>query len=399
MSSPTKSVSLAAAKLEPVPMLDLKRQYQSIKDEVAAAVERVLTTQHFIGGPELDGFERESAVYLGAKASVGCSSGTDALWLALAAVGVKPEDRVITPPFTFFASASSITRCGATPVFAEIDPATFNLEPTAVEAAIRKSGAVRAIMPVHLYGQSADMDAFARLGQEYKCSIVEDAAQAFGAAWRDKKAGTLGDAAAFSFYPTKNLSAYGDGGAISTNSDDIAGHARRLRNHGSSRRYYHEEIGWNCRLDALQAAVLRIKLKHIDEWNQQRRALAARYDSSLRAAGLVKANATTVDAQAPVALLQTCPESYHIYHQYVVRAHRRDELRAFLGEHAIGTEIYYPVPLHLQQCFAYLGYKPGDFPESERAAVEAVALPIFPELRTDEQERVVEAISEFYGHA
>ena len=398
MSSSTQSVPPApAAKLEPVPMLDLKRQYQSIKDEVAAAVERVLTTQHFIGGPELEAFERESAAYLGAKASVGCSSGTDALWLALAAVGIKPGDCVITPPFTFFASASSITRCGATPVFADIDPATFTLDPAAVERAIRKSGPVHAIIPVHLYGQCADMDAFTQLAREHKCGIVEDAGQAFGANWRKKRAGALGDVAAFSFYPTKNLSAYGEGGAVTTNSEEIADNTRCLRNHGSRRRYYHEEIGWNCRLDALQAAVLRIKLKYIDRWNQQRRAVAARYDSLLRAAGLLKTNATTVDAQTPVALLQTRPEVYHIYHQYVIRAHRRDELRSFLAERGIGTEIYYPVPLHMQQSFAYLGYKPGDLPESERAALESVALPIFPELREDEQRRVVQGIAEFYS--
>jgi dTDP-4-amino-4,6-dideoxygalactose transaminase len=394
-------------------MLDLKRQYESIKDEIAAAIERVLPTQHFVGGPELDAFECESAAYLGVSASIGCSSGTDALWLALAAAGVKPGDRVITPPFTFFASASSITRCGATPVFADIDPATFNLDPAAVENVLSDGKPVRAIMPVHLYGQCADMDAFADITRRHNIAIVEDAAQAFGASWRDKKAGALSTVAAFSFYPTKNLSAYGDGGAVTTNDGEIADHVRRLRKHGSRLRYYHEEIGWNCRLDALQAAVLRVKLKHIDRWNQLRRAAAVRYDSLFEAAGLVKPNATTVDAQAPgapfkpavaglsgsfpIALLQTRPEAYHIYHQYVIRAHRRDELRAFLTARSIGTEIYYPVPLHLQQSFAYLGYKPGDLPESERAAAESLALPIFPELREDEQQRVVTATADFYS--
>jgi len=378
-------------------MLDLKRQYASIKGDVTAAVERVMTSQYLIGGPELDGFERESAAYLGVRAFMGCASGTDALWLALAATGVKPGDRAITPPFTFFASASSITRCGATPVFADIEPATFNLDPAAVESVIRKSGSVRAIMPVHLYGQCANMDAFSAIAKQHSVAIIEDGAQAFGASWRGQKAGTFGTAAAFSFYPTKNLSAFGDGGAVSTNDDDLADHVRRLRNHGSRQRYYHEEIGWNSRLDAIQAAVLRIKLKHIDEWNQQRRAVAARYDKLFGATGLVRAGATTVSAEAPVALLQTRPEAFHIYHQYVIRAHRRDDLRAFLSERGIGSEIYYPVPLHLQQSFAYLGYRAGDFPESERAAGEAVALPIFPELREDEQERVVQAVSEFYS--
>ena len=236
-----------------------------------------------------------------------------------------------------------------------------------------------------------------RIAEQHDIAIIEDAAQAFGASWRGKKAGSLGRVNAFSFYPTKNLSAYGDGGAVTTDDEELADHVRRLRNHGSRQRYYHEEIGWNSRLDALQAAVLRIKLKHIDEWNLQRRAVAARYDALFSDTGLVKNGAMTVDAQAPIGLLQTHPEAYHIYHQYVVRAFRRDELRVFLTAHGIGTEIYYPVPLHLQQSFGYLGYKPGDLPESERAARESLALPIFPELRDDEQQRVVAAIAEFYS--
>ena len=378
-------------------MLDLKRQYASIKDDIAAAVERVLTTQYFIGGPELEAFERESAAYLGVRASLGCSSGTDALWLALQAAGVQPGDHVITPAFTFFASASSITRCGAVPVFADIEPATLNLDPDAVKKLLASAHPVRAIMPVHLYGQCADMDAFAALAQKHDAAIIEDAAQAFGASWRGKKAGSLGRVNAFSFYPTKNLSAYGDGGAVTTDDEEMADHVRRLRNHGSRERYYHEEIGWTSRLDALQATVLRIKLKHIDEWNLKRRAIAARYDTLLRDSGLVKTGALAADAQAPVGLLRTSPDAFHIYHQYVVRAFRRDELRAFLTAHGIGTEIYYPVPLHLQQSFAYLGYKLGDLPVSETAAKESLALPIFPELRDDEQRRVVAAVAEFYS--
>ncbi len=252
-------------------------------------------------------------------------------------------------------------------------------------------------MPVHLYGQCADMEAFGRIAQQHGVAIIEDAAQAFGASWSGKKAGTLGRAGTFSFYPTKNLSAYGDGGAVTTDDEELAAHVRRLRNHGSRERYYHEEIGWNSRLDAIQAAVLRVKLKHIDRWNQQRRAVASRYDALFGGSGLVKAGALTVDAQAPIGLLQTRPEAFHIHHQYVVRAFRRDELRAFLTERGIGTEIYYPVPLHLQQSFAYLGYKAGDLPESERAAQETLALPIFPELREDEQQRVAATIADFYG--
>ena len=380
-------------------MLDLTRQYETIKDDVQAAIERVLTTQHFIGGPELDGFECESASYLGVSASVGCGSGTDALWLALQAAGVGPEACVITTPFSFFATVSSIVRCGATPILADIDPATLNLDPEATETALKRgrSYQVRAVMPVHLYGQCANMDRFDRIVEQYGASLIEDAAQAFGAKWRDKKAGALGKAAAFSFYPTKNLSAYGDGGCVTTNDEELAAHVRRLRNHGSRQRYYHEEIGWNSRLDAMQAAVLRVKLKHIDEWNQARRMLACRYHGLFIGAGLVQADAQSVSAQAPIALLATMPEAYHIYHQYVVRAFRRDELRNFLTEQGIGTEIYYPVPLHLQPCFAYLGYKAGDLPESERASKEVLALPMFPELREDEQQRVVAAIAEFYS--
>jgi dTDP-4-amino-4,6-dideoxygalactose transaminase len=379
-------------------MLDLKRQYQSIKDEVNAAIERVLTSQHFIGGPEVEGFERESAEYVGVRATVGCASGTDALWLALAACGAEANTSVITTPFSFFASVSSIVRCGATPVLADIDPATLNLDPAKVEKALQRArGRVRAVMPVHLYGQCADMDRFEQLAEKFGVAVVEDAAQAFGAAWKGKKAGALGRAAGFSFYPTKNLSACGDGGCVTTDDDELADHVRRLRNHGSRRRYYHEEIGWNSRLDAMQAGVLRVKLKHVDDWNQRRRMIACRYHGLLGSVGLVRADAQTVNQQAPIALLASSPDAHHIYHQFVVRAWRRDELRNFLTGRGIGSEIYYPVPLHLQECFAYLGYRAGDLPESERAAKEVLALPIFPELREDEQQRVVAAMAEFYS--
>jgi dTDP-4-amino-4,6-dideoxygalactose transaminase len=384
---------------EPVPMLDLKRQHAALRDDIAVAVERVMATQHFIGGPELDTFEHESAEYLGVRASLGCASGTDALWLALRGCGVEENTSVITTPFSFFASVSAIVRCGATPVLADVEPATLNLDPAKVESALKRGRGqnLRAVMPVHLYGQCADMDRFHAIAQQYDAAIVEDAAQAFGAAWKGVKAGKLGKAAGFSFYPTKNLSAYGDGGLVTTDDDSVAKHVRSLRNHGSERRYYHEEIGWNSRLDAMQAAVLRVKLKHIDEWNDKRRAVACRYHGLLAGAGLTQNDATSASRQAPVALLKSLPEAHHIYHQFVVRAWQRDELRAFLTERKIGTEIYYPLPLHLQECFAYLGYKAGDLPESERAAKEVLALPIFPELREDEQQRVVTAIAEFYS--
>ena len=382
-----------------IPMLDLRRQYESIREEIAAAIDRVLSTQHFIGGSELAGFEAESAAYLGVRNSVGCASGTDALWLALRCCGVEENTSVVTTPFSFFASVSAIVRCGATPVLADIDAATLNLDPAKVENALKRgrSQNIRAIEPVHLYGQCAEMDRFAQLGEHYGVAIVEDAAQAFGAAWKGKKAGSLGKVAAFSFYPTKNLSAYGDAGCVTTDDDVVAEHVRRLRNHGSKRRYYHEEIGWNSRLDAIQAAILRVKLKHLDEWNQKRRMVACKYHGLFVATGLISSGATGVSQQAPIALLASLTDAHHIYHQLVVRAWRRDDLRSFLTERGIGTEIYYPVPLHLQECFAYLGYRPGDLPESERATKEVLALPIFPELREDEQQRVVAAIAEFYS--
>lgn len=382
-------------------MLDLKRQYATIREEVRAAIDKVCESQALVLGEEVAALEREICSYLGATAVVGCSSGTDALWLALAGIGVQAGDSFLTTPFTFFASASSITRCGARPYFADIDPATFNLSAPAVEQAIERQRPERlkGIMPVHLYGQCADIDALGKVAAAHKLDIVEDAAQAFGASWNKRHAGALGRSAAFSFYPTKNLSAFGDAGAATTTEAGVGDHMRRLRNHGSSRRYYHEEIGWNARMDGIQGAVLRIKLRRIGEWNSYRRQIAAEYDALLAKSGLcaMRGASVTVDATHPVALPATLPQAQHIFHQYVIRAHRRDELREFLAAHKIGSEIYYPVPLHLQECFAYLGYKEGDFPEAERACREVLALPIFPELTSDEQRRVVEAIAAFYS--
>ncbi len=252
-------------------------------------------------------------------------------------------------------------------------------------------------MPVHLYGQCADMSAFEELGTEFGAAVIEDAAQAFGAKWRGKTAGSLGKVAAFSFYPTKNLGAYGDGGCVSTDDPEVAARVRSFRNHGSQRRYYHEEFGWNSRLDALQAAILRVKLRHLHHWNDRRRAIAARYSAGFAAAGLTQPGRDTPKRQAPIAILAVNPEAFHIFHQYVVRAYRRDDLRAFLSEAGIGTEIYYPLPLHLQEAFANLGYSKGDFPEAERAASEVLALPMFPELREEEQQRVLAKIAEFYS--
>jgi dTDP-4-amino-4,6-dideoxygalactose transaminase len=384
-------------------MLDLKRQYATIRELVRAAIDQVCESQALVLGEEVALLEREISAHLGVASTVGCSSGTDALWLALAAVGVKQGDSFVTTPFTFFASASSITRCGARPVFADIDPGTFNLSPSAVEHAIdsQRPLNLKGIMPVHLYGQCVNADAFAAIAASRQLLIVEDAAQAFGATWNGRYAGALGNTAAFSFYPTKNLSAFGDAGAATANDPEVGERMKRLRNHGAARRYYHDEIGWNARMDAIQGAVLRIKLRHIAQWNQRRRQIAATYDSLLQQAGLacVRGTSNHVDAANPIALPAIAPEATHIFHQYVIRAHRRDQLRDYLQARKIGCEIYYPVPLHLQQCFAYLGYKPGDFPESERACFEVLALPIFPELTDEEVGRVVSGIAEFYsGH-
>jgi len=384
----------AEPRLASVPMLDLARQYAQIREEVLAAIERVCSSQHFILGAEVEMLEREVAAFTGAADAVGCASGTDALWLALLAVGVQPGDSVITTAFSFFASASAIVRAGARPVLLDVEPHTLNLDPAKVEGHLRagKSASLRALLPVHLYGQCAQMDAFDRIAHEFGLVIVEDAAQAIGASWHDRRAGSLGAAAAFSFYPTKNLSAYGDAGLVTTNNPEFAAHMRRLRNHGSPRRYLHEELGWNCRLDAIQAAILRVKLPYVEKWNEQRRERAASYDRLLTQSGL-----TSATMASPIRSLGVTPHAYHVYHQYVVRAKRRDDLRQFLADRKIGTEIYYPVPIHLQPVFAYLGYREGDLPESERAAREALALPMFPELTDDEQQWVVESIAEFYS--
>ena len=394
MPQPSTSKTAAQHRFAAIPMLDLGRQYAAIREEVLAAIERVCSSQHFILGAEVEALERELAAFCGAAEAVGCASGTDALWLALLAVGVEPGDTVITTPFSFFASASAIVRADARPVFVDVDPHTVNLDPAQVEAHLRsgKPARLRALLPVHLYGQCADMDAFTRLADEFQLAIVEDAAQAIGATWRNRRAGSLGAAAAFSFYPSKNLSAYGDAGLVTTNNPDFAAHMRRLRNHAMPRRYLHEEIGWNSRLDAIQAAVLRVKLPYVEKWNRQRRERAAAYDRLLTQSGL-----TSATGHSPLRVLATTPQAIHVYHQYVVRAQRRDRLRQFLAERNIATEVYYPIPLHLQPAFAYLGFREGDLPESERAAKEVLALPMFPELIDDEQQWVVESIAEFYS--
>jgi dTDP-4-amino-4,6-dideoxygalactose transaminase len=371
-------------------MLDLERQYQPIREELLEALARVLDSRHFILGNAVAGFEQAAAEHLGVAHAVGCSSGTDALWLAMAAAGIGPGDKVITTPFSFFASVSAILRAGATPVLADIDAATFNLSSAAVTQVLagERGAGARAILPVHLYGQST----FSGFEQEQGLTIIEDAAQAWGAEWEGKKAGGLGTAAAFSFYPTKNLSAAGDAGMVTTNSAEVAERARMLRQHGMRRRYHHDELGWNTRMDGFQGAILAVKLKYIGQWNQARRSVAARYQALFQAAGLAEPGPYP---RRGVVLPREVPGARHVWHQYVIRTARRDALRDFLSSRRIGSEIYYPVPLHLQQALRGLGYREGDFPEAERAAREVLALPIFPELREDEQKIVVDAIAEF----
>ena len=379
----------------PVPLLDFSREYAAIGGELMAAVQEVFATQRYVLGTQVAAFEEQAAEACATAHAVGCGSGTDALWLAMAAAGVSSGDRVITTPFSFFATASSILRLGANPVFADIDPQTFNLDPAAVSK-IQDSSSQRlkAILPVHLYGQTANWDAMEALRSLHGCLLIEDAAQAFGAAWKGRKAGSLGDAAAFSFYPTKNLSAAGEAGLVTTPDANIAERTAMLRAHGMRKRYYHDEIGWNSRLDTIQAAVLLVKLRYIDEWNQRRRDLAANYDQLFRDAGLAEVGPYPVKG---VVLPYVTPGATHVFHQYVVRVPRREALRSFLSSHKIGSEIYYPVPLHQQHALRSVAYTSGDFPESERAAAEVLALPIFPQLRAEEQEAVVAAIAAFLG--
>jgi dTDP-4-amino-4,6-dideoxygalactose transaminase len=395
------------ATADSVPLLDLRRQYDGIREEVLAAIARVCDSQSFILGPEVEALEREIAALTGAADAVGCASGTEALWLALVAAGVKPGDSVITTAFSFFASASAIVRAGATPVFVDVDPGTLNLDAALVDRQLRdrrhggqQDATLRAILPVHLYGQCADMDAFGRISEEFRVAIVEDAAQAIGAEWDGRGAGSLGVTAAFSFYPTKNLSAYGDAGIVTTKSREMGEHMRQLRNHGSPRRYYHHEFGWNGRMDAIQAAVLRVKLRYIGEWNRRRQQHAATYDQLFGESGLILTRDSEQASNhpgAPVRLLARSAKAKHVFHQYVIRAERRDELRKFLAERKIGSEIYYPLPLHLQPVFSYLGLKAGDLPVSEQAARDVLALPMFPELTEGEIRVVVESIAEFYS--
>ncbi|MEO7673400.1 MAG: DegT/DnrJ/EryC1/StrS family aminotransferase [Pyrinomonadaceae bacterium] len=369
-----------------VPLLDLKEQNNALRPEIEAALGRVLDTNGFILGTEVAELEKELAEYCGTKYAIGCASGSDALLLAMMALDVSVGDEVITTPYSFFATVSAITRLGAIPVFVDIDPQTYNLDVTQIEAKITEK--TKAIQPVHLYGQCADMTALREIAAKHAVPLIEDAAQAIGSEEKGVRAGALSEIGCFSFYPSKNLGGMGDGGFMTTNDDDLARKLLALRVHGSEERYYHKWVGLNSRLDGFQGAVLRVKLPHLDGWSDQRKANADNYRLLFTDAGLSE----------QVGLPFERADVRHTYNQFVIRVpNRRDELRTVLTGQGIGTDIYYPVPLHLQDCFAYLGYKRGDFPESERASNETLALPIFPELTAGQQEYVVENVVKFFS--
>lgn len=370
-----------------VPLLDLKAQHNSIRVEVANAIERVVESQHFILGPEVEALEQEIAAYSQCRYGIGVSSGTDAILVALMAIDIQPGDEIITTPYTFFATAGAIARLGAKPVFVDIDPRTYNISPLGIEAAVTER--TRAIIPVHLYGQMADMDAIMAIAQHYDLYVIEDAAQAIGSEFKERRAGSIGHLGCFSFFPSKNLGGIGDGGMVTTNDEAIADRVRLLRSHGAQPKYIHRFIGANFRLDALQAAVLRVKLTHLDSWTEARQRNSATYRELFKAAGL------TDDGK--VVCPTEVPHQRHIYNQFIIRVKERNHLMAFLKDRGIGSEVYYPLPMHLQECFTSLKYKAGDFPISELAAQETLALPIYPELTVDMLEAVVEAIDNYYA--
>jgi len=368
------------AKTMPVPLLDLKAQYATIREEIRAAVDGVLESQYFILGPEVEALEAEVAEYSQTKFGIGVSSGTDAILVALMAIDIQPGDEVITTPYTFFATAGCIARLGAIPVFVDIDPATYNIDPTNIEAAITER--TKAIMPVHLYGQMADMDPIMEIANRHNLIVIEDGAQAIGSEYKGRRAGSIGHMGTFSFFPSKNLGGLGDGGMVVTNDAELAERLNILRKHGSQPKYYHKFVGGNFRLDAIQAAPLRVKLRYLDSWSTARQKNADTYRSMF-------AEANLPGLEMPVAHAH----NRHIYNQFIVRTPHRDSLMAHLKTNKIGCEIYYPVPMHTQECFAYLGCKADDFPLSESAALETVAIPIYPELTLEMQESVLDVIS------
>lgn len=375
---------------QPIPLLDLKAQHATIADDINAAYARVVSAQAFIMGHEVEAFEKEIAQWIGVPHAIGCASGSDALLLALMALDLEPGDEVITTPYTFFATVSSITRNGLKPVFCDIEPRTFNMDTRKLESLI--TDRTRAIMPVHLYGQLANMDEIMRLAERRGLIVIEDACQAIGAKHGKRRAGASGLTGCFSFFPSKNLGGHGDGGLMTTNDPLLASKLRSLRLHGSTERYFHKMVGINSRLDALQAAVLRVKLPHLEIWNDGRAAVAKRYEAMFAEAGVLQSEGDRPEAGRVIAPAVTTDR--HVFHQYVIRVQKRDKVMAKLKEKQIGHAIYYPLALHMQECFADLGYREGDMPESERASRETLALPIYPELTEDQQRRVVKAIAE-----
>jgi dTDP-4-amino-4,6-dideoxygalactose transaminase len=386
-----------------VPLLDLKPQYQSLKKELDEAVIKVAESQYFILGPEVSAMEKEFCDYLGCKHALCVSSGTDALLLALMAIDIKPGDEVIVPTYSFFATAGVVSRLNATPVLIENDPVTFNMDSKDFERKITKK--TKAVIPVHLYGQSAEIGEIVKIAKTHNIVVIEDAAQAIGTQYKDGKfVGTIGDIGCFSFFPSKNLGCYGDGGLVTTNNDNLAKILTIKRVHGGEPKYYHKVIGGNFRLDALQAAVLRVKLPHLDSWSEKRRHNAKRYTELFIKAGLAEEEGKTKfdkknEVLLPKAVYKNSNvKNYHIYNQYIVRVEERDKMREFLTKNEIGSEIYYPVPFHLQECFKDLGHKKGDFPISEFSADTSIALPIYPELSDDQINFVVETFKKFFNH-
>lgn len=367
-------------------LLDLQAQHKRIREEILAEIIQVVDSQRFILGEKVGLLEKQIANYCGARHAVGCASGSDALFLALMGVGIRPGDEVLTTPYTFFATAGEISRLGAVPVFADVEEKTFNLDVNRVEEVLKKRPRIRAILPVHLFGGCVDMDPIGAMAEERGIPVIEDAAQAIGAEYKGRRAGGIGRAAAFSFYPTKNLGAYGDGGMITTNDSGLAERLASLRVHGRTGSYYHEWIGINSRLDALQAAVLTVKFSHLDGWTEARQNNAERYRSRLRE--------FSIPVAAPTPSIY---QTRHVHNQFVLRCPDRDELQAHLNGKGIGTEIYYPVPLHLQPCYQHLGYKRGDFPVSERLAAESLALPVYPELNSEDIDYICDSIGSFYA--
>lgn len=366
-----------------IPMLDLSEQYQTLKSEIGQALEEVMSTSQFILGKNVRKLEEDIAKYSNVKYGIGVASGSDALHLSLLACGIKAGDEVITPAFTFFATAGAVARIGAKPVFVDIDPKTYNIDPAKIETAITNK--TKAIIPVHLYGQTADMEPIIQLAEQYNLHIIEDAAQAIGAKYKGRRVGEFGTTACYSFFPTKNLGAYGDAGMVVTNDEEIAEKIRVLRVHGSKPKYYHHVLGYNSRLDELQAAILNVKLPHLDTWSKLRQERAAKYTE------LIKSTVGDIVITPYIA-----EDNEHIFHQYTIRVPKRDELQAYLKEQGIATMVYYPKPLHLQPVFSELGYQEGDLPETEKACREVLSLPMFPELKEEQQEYVVQKIAQFY---